>query len=349
MLFRRANIQDRQAFDRVAGHPLQSWAWGEFREKTGVAVERLVGVDDKKIISVAVQITFHRLPFLPFTVGYCPRGPEPTKEMLLALRELGKKHTALFIKLEPNVDGPVDNEQLPMNGRLQKLRDFLKINGCVRGRSLFTDYSFQIDLTQSEEELLKKMKSKTRYNLRLAERKGVVVAVDNSREAFIKHLRLTEETTKRQGFYAHTKNYHQKMWETLRKSDMAYLLQAVHQGKVIVSWIVFVFNNVLYYPYGASSSEDRQVMASNLMMWEVMKFGKAKGVKLFDLWGSLGPKPDVKDPWYGFHRFKEGYGGVLMEFVGSFDLVLKSQIYWIYRLAETIRWFGLRMLAPLRR
>lgn len=348
MRFREALEKDKAAFDRAAVHPLQSWAWGEFRRKTGVAVERLVGVDEKNRVTTAVQVTFHRLPKMPFTVGYCPRGPEPTKEMLEALRELGKNHRALFIKLEPNVVVPI-NEELGVRdkGKIEKVRSFLLINGCVRGRSLFTDYSFQVDLTQSEAELLKRMKSKTRYNVRLAERKGVKIMVDNSDEAFREYLTLTQETTKRQGFYAHSPAYHTKMWQVLREADIAHLLKATYQGKTVVTWIVFLFNEVLYYPYGASSSEDRMVMASNLMMWKAMRLGKRNGAKLFDMWGSLGSSPDERDPWYGFHRFKEGYGGTLMEFAGSFDLVLSQPLYRLYRLAEMVRWTLLRLKARI--
>jgi lipid II:glycine glycyltransferase (peptidoglycan interpeptide bridge formation enzyme) len=117
---------------------------------------------------------------------------------------------------------------------------------------------------------------------------------------------------------------------------------------VLVVWIVFVFNGVLYYPYGASRSIHRELMASNLMMWEVIKFGKQQSCKLFDMWGSLGPNPDPKDPWYGFHRFKKGYGGDLVEFVGTFDLVQDYPIYKVYNLANNLRWKVLRLKKKLK-
>ena len=120
------------------------------------------------------------------------------------------------------------------------------------------------------------------------------------------------------------------------------MLVAKYKGKTLVTWIVFTFNNVLYYPYGASSSEHKEVMASNLMMWEAIRFGKKMGCKVFDMWGSLGPSPDSKDPWYGFHRFKEGYGGKLVEFIGSYDLVLSPFLYQLYNLAHRTRWLYLR-------
>jgi len=106
---------------------------------------------------------------------------------------------------------------------------------------------------------------------------------------------------------------------------------------------------VLYYPYGASRSAHRDVMASNLMMWEMIRFGKAQGCRMFDMWGSLGPEPDPNDPWFGFHRFKKGYGGDLVEFLGTYDLVLNEPLYKVFRVAENVRWKLLKLKARLRR
>jgi lipid II:glycine glycyltransferase (peptidoglycan interpeptide bridge formation enzyme) len=102
---------------------------------------------------------------------------------------------------------------------------------------------------------------------------------------------------------------------------------------------------MLYYPYGASSSQHRDVMSSNLMMWDVIMYGKKMGLKTFDMWGSLGPNPDTKDPWYGFHRFKQGYGPELVEFVGSYDLVINPILYQGYKIADKLRWLFLRLRA----
>jgi len=139
------------------------------------------------------------------------------------------------------------------------------------------------------------------------------------------------------------------MWETLKnqKTDTnelsAHLLKATYNGKVLVTWVLFILGDTLYYPYGASSSEHREVMASNLMMWEAIKFGKKLGLKKFDMWGSMGPNADIKDPWYGFHRFKEGYGPKLTEFVGSYDFVINKKMYFAYKLLNRIRWVILRL------
>lgn len=306
--------------NKKAGHPLQSFEWGEFREKTGVKVVR----------TDSFQLSLHKIPHTSFNIGYLPKGDMPTKEILEKLIEIGKRENCIFIQIEPNVES---SENL-----ISKIKD---LDLVPAAHPLFTKYNFVLDITKDEEELLKNMHPKTRYNVRVAQKHGVVVVEDNSDSAFENYLKLTWETTKRQGFYAHSKNYHRLMWSTL-KGNMAHLFLAKYKGKVLTSWIVFVFKDTLYYPYGASSSEHREVMASNLMMWEVIRWGKEKGLKKFDMWGALGPNPDKNDSWYGFHRFKEGYGGKLVEYVGSYDLVIKPFRYQLYKIADKIRWLLLR-------
>ena len=157
------------------------------------------------------------------------------------------------------------------------------------------------------------------------------------------NIEILKETTTRQGFYAHTPDYFRNMWQELKDSGMMKIFNAVYEEKVLVSWIVFLFDGVLYYPYGASRRENRDVMASNLMMWEMIRFGKKENCKSFDMWGSLGPKPDPKNPWFGFHRFKKGYGGQLREFIGTYDLVLDPTMYPLFRKVDKLRWKFLRL------
>ena len=312
-------------------HPLQAKEWGVFREKTGVKVVRTDNL----------QLTIHPVPHMRFTIGYLPKGPLPTKQMLIELERIGREEKCIFIQLEPNIEN-AENLKL----KIENL-------GLVpSAHPLFTKYTFILDLTKSEEELLKHMHPKTRYNIRVAEKKGVKVVEDNSDKAFEDYLKLTRETTQRQNFYAHSERYHRLMWGTLRsknnekepKNDVltAHLFEATYENEVLVAWIVFVLGDTLYYPYGASSNNHRETMASNLMMWEVIKFGKRLGLKKFDMWGSMSQHPDVKDPWYGFHRFKQGYGGKLVEFLGSYDLVLDKKLYILYKIANKLRWIILR-------
>lgn len=327
-MIREIDDKNKEQFNKLALHPLQSWEWGEFRKKTGIEVVRLGRHKEDKLIETA-QITIHQIPFTKYTIGYFPKGNAPSQEMIKALTELGKKYNCIFIKLEPNIQKDI---------KILRYEDIK-----TSPHPLFTKYTFQLDLTKSEEELLKNMYSKTRYNIRVAEKHGVMVKQDDSNKAFETYLALMQETTKRQKYFAHTEHYHRLMWETLEPSGIAHLLEADYQGQTLVSWVVFLFNGILYYPYGASSNLYRNVMASNLMMWEVIKWGKKNGAKLFDMWGALGPDPNPEDSWYGFHRFKQGYGVKHIEFIGSYDLVINRNLYMIYNLLYNAREIFLRL------
>ena len=310
-------------------HPLQSEAWGSFRRAMGIDVIRLGDW----------QLTFHNIPFTPFTIGYFPKGPKPDKRMLHELIKLGKQKHAIFIQLEPNV--PASHQLTPseIGTRAISLGARDKSNQLIPSHHpLFTKYTFVFDLTKSEEELLQAMHPKTRYNIRVAQKHGVIIKEDSSPQAFQAYLALTRETTRRQGFYAHNEAYHRSMWHIMKKAGIAHLFTASYQGSTLAAWIIFAWQDTVYYPYGASSREYRDVMAPNLLLWEIARWAKSKGYKKFDLWGSLGPHPDEHDPWYGFHRFKQGFNPTLVEFVGSYDLILNPFLYRLYTLADKVRW-----------
>lgn len=357
--------KEKEEFNQIVNHPLQSYEWGEFREKTGVKVIRRGFFENGKIID-GFQLTIHKVPKTTFTIGYLPKGNLPTKEVLSELEKIGRENKCIFIQLEPNVQKyQMSNIQFPISNLKPSFHP------------LFTKYTFVLDLTKSEEELLKSFHPKTRYNIKIAQKYNVQVAEDNSKEAFEEYLKLSDETTKRQKFYAHTPSYHKKLWETIggqmtddrrqtpedkrqnKNKLTAHLLTATYSPSsvssairppssvfcplTLASWILFVFKDTLYYPYGASSSLYKETMASNLIMWEAINFGKKIGLKKFDMWGALGPNPDEKDPWFGFHRFKKGYGAELTEFIGSFDFVLNSNLYNLYKIADKLRWSILKI------
>lgn len=337
----------KDAFNKVATHPLQAYEWGEFRKKTGLKVIREAFVENK-VIQKSFQLTIHKIPKLHYNIGYLPKGFLPTEELLGQLYMIGKQNECIFMQLEPNVKVSEGQEQL------DELIKHSKFVLKKSHRPLFTKYTFQLDITKPEDELLKNMRPKTRYNIKVAQKHGVQIIEDNSEEAFQEYWRLTEETTKRQKFFAHTKRYHELMWETLKAKNQepgakkptnelqAHLLLAKYEGKTLAAWVLFTFHDMLYYPYGASSTEYKNVMASNLMMWEAIRFGKKRGLKIFDMWGSLGENPDTTDPWYGFHRLKQGYNPTLVEFVGSYDLIINPYLYQLYKTADRLRWLLLR-------
>ena len=337
MIIKDITPEEKKDFDEVVNHPLQTYEWGEFREQTGVKTIRRGSFDADKLIS-GFQLTIHKIPKTSFTIGYLPKGEEPTPEILDKLYKIGKQENCIFIQLEPNIiKSQTEYKIQNTKYKIQK-----------SAHPLFTKFTFILDLTKSEEELLKAMHPKARYNIKVAQKHNVIVEEDNSDEAFEAYLKLTKETTNRQGFFAHTEKYHRQQWATLshkieENQLSSHLFVAKYNGKILTAWILFVFKDTLYYPYGASSSENREVMSSNLVMWEAIKFGKKLGLKKFDMWGALGENPDKKDSWYGFHNFKQRYGPDHVEFVGSYDLVINPIMYQLYKGADKLRWFLLKI------
>jgi len=309
-----------EQYNKHAHHPLQAWEWGEARKKTGVEVLRLS--DGKNVF----QLTFHKIPKINYKIGYLPRSVFPSKEVLNFLYDYGKKNKIIFIKIEPYVEkSKIKNQKL-----------------IKSKHPLFPEWTQILDLKKSEDELLKSFHSKTRYNIRLAEKKGVVIKEMSNDRGFEIFSKLYFDTCRRQKYFGHTPKYHKIIWESLKK-DVAHILIAFYKDVPLAAYELFYFRNTLYYPYGGTSLEYWNLMASNLLMWEAIKLGKKLGVEKFDMWGSLGPNYDINDPWAGFTRFKEGYGTKFTEFIGSYDLVINPIQYKIYNVIYLLREIYLKL------
>ncbi len=309
-------------YNKLITHVMQSWQWGQFRASLGTKVLRY-GLFEKNILKIAFQITFHKIPLVNKYVGYLPKGPFPDKNLAEALKKIAQENNCAFIKLEPDVEIPNIKYQIP--------NTFLK-----SPKPLFTKYNFVLDLTKSEEELLKNLHQKTRYNIRVAQKHGVKVEGRVDDEALEIYLKLYFETTQRQNYQGHNSAYHRAVWNQLKKANMARFLIASYQDKPLTAWMLLNFKDTLYYPYGGSSKDHSEVMANNLVAWEAIKLGKKLKLKKFDMWGALGPNANPKDPWFGFHKFKQGYGGKLVEYIGTYDLIFNWPIYIVFTFIDKL-------------
>jgi lipid II:glycine glycyltransferase (peptidoglycan interpeptide bridge formation enzyme) len=307
----------KSEYNQAVTHVMQSWEWGEARLKLGLPLIRYGLFKDGKL-KTAFQLTFHKIPLTSKYVGYLPKGPKPDRELSEALTKIANEQNCAFIKIEPDIEN--ENGNLKVEGT-----KFIK-----SAKPLFTKHNFIIDLTLSEEELLKNMHPKTRYNIRVAERKGVKVEERIDDKSLETYLKLYFETTSRQGYHGHNTYYHKTIWETLKKAGMARLLIARYNNKPLTAWMLINFKDTLYYPYGGSSIEHKEVMSNNLVAWEAIKLGKKLGLKTFDMWGALGPNADQSDPWFGFHNFKKGYGGKLVEYMDTYDLIINKPLYKLF-------------------
>jgi lipid II:glycine glycyltransferase (peptidoglycan interpeptide bridge formation enzyme) len=176
-----------------------------------------------------------------------------------------------------------------------------------------------VDLAASEEEILARQKQKTRYNIRLAARKGVTISSAGAQRVE-DWYRLYVATARRDGFSIHGLDYYRMVVERLQPRGVANLLLAHHQGDLLGGIVVFCFGHKAQYMYGASGDEKRNLMAPYLLQWEGMRWARNNGAQIYDLWG-IPDRLDEREDLWGVYRHKRGYGGEIVRYLGAFDLV----------------------------
>lgn len=343
MITRILYNEEKDQYSQLVHHPVQTWEWGDFQISQGHRVYRLGVFDKEKMIS-AYSVSFHSLPKTNYTIGTLLRGPSVTKDMITNVAKIAGEENAVFVKFEPDeLEAIYNKSNQPKNFNISL--DFPGLTSSPK--VAFYPYSYIIDLNKSSDQLLNDMHPKTRYNIKVANRYGVVVEEKTNNVGFETYLKLLFDTTKRQGFYLHTEKYHRDLWQTLKNTGIPKIFLASYQGQTLAAFMLFILKDKLFYPYGSSSDLHRQVMAPTLLMWEAIKYGQEKGCKTFDMWGSLGPEPKQSEQGYGFHRFKQGFGGQLVRYVGTYDLVINPQAYRLYNLIDKYRWKYLRLKAKI--
>ncbi len=286
-----------------SGRFLQSWEWGEFQKMLGEKIERLrveEGGDVKgQTLWVRKQV--------PMFGEYwsAPKGP------VGMMGTVGSQ--AMFARIEP--------EKLEI-----KAKKSIELQPAVTSI---------LDLSKSEEELLCAMHHKTRYNIRLAERKGVEIKIGGLEFDQVWHL--FEQTGTRGGFKLHSKKYYEKQLEALKGSDCRMFLAAAFvEGRAVAATIMNDFGDTRTYVHGASDHEHRKLMAPSLLHWQLIQDTKQKGFKWYDWWG-VAPADAENHAWAGISRFKRGFGGEDVVSPGTFDVILKPLRYRLYELARKVR------------
>ena len=297
------------------GSFLQSFEWGEFQRGLGRKIWRI------KNDNFQASVIRHILP-LGRSYLYCPRGPiitdntqHTTNNFLSEIKKIAKTEKAIFLKIDPEWGTGSEN--------ILKRLGFKKSFKEVQPKKTLI-----LDLTKSEEELLAEMHPKTRYNIRLAEKHGIKIQnsnlkSQNSKEDFEEFWKLLQETTKRDKFKPHPKEHYQKLLELI---PGASLFLAEYQNKIIAANIVVFFGKQATYLHGASDFEFRNLMTPHLLQWRQILEAKKQGLTEYDFWGI-----DEKK-WPGLTRFKKGFGGKELEYIGSWDSVFDKKQYAAYKL-----------------
>lgn len=314
-----ARERDRECWNAFVaaspfGHVLQSWEWGEIKAAGGWDIVRL-GLRDGESIRAAAQVQIRALPYGVGTIAYVPKGPvldygDPRvlPKMLGVLRDFATRHSLLSLKIEPEVrePSPVPTELLAA--------------GLEPARPVQMRSSIWVDLTPPEDEILARQKQKTRYNIRLAAKKGVKVTSAQPTE-IDQWYRLYTLTAQRDGFTIHEPAYYRTVLDVLQPCGMADLLLATHDDDLLAGIVVFSFGHSAQYMYGASSNEKRNLMAPYLLQWEGMRWARARGAAVYDLWGIPDRLEESEELW-GVYRHKRGYGGEIVRYIGAYDMVL---------------------------
>lgn len=326
--------KQKTAWNKAVRHPLQTWQWGEIKQKNGNQIIRVAIVNDQAKIVQAFLFTVHKLGFNKTIINYAKGVFVPPEVLVFLKQNFGK--TAILLKLEPEVFvQEAGKYKVPL---LKKHWHSHQLDYFVSNSAVFAKHTFILNLTLPEARLFSLTKSKTRYNIRLAQKKGVEVKDESSNpQGFQQFFRLYKETIKRQNYLGHSQKYHQSVWETMAKQGWAKILVAYYNTRPVSSYLLFMFKDTVYYLYGGSSLEHKEVMASNLLMWESICLAQKLGYTYFDFWGALPNDNQSNHPWLGFHRFKQGYGGVHYSYLPTIDVVFQKNWYRLFSFIWPIR------------
>jgi lipid II:glycine glycyltransferase (peptidoglycan interpeptide bridge formation enzyme) len=324
-------------------HALQSWAWGQFKARWGweaLPLTMSVGGNSWETIAAAMVLK-RRVPRLPYCVLYVPKGPvldyhdkEVRRQVLARLEQLAKRERAIFIKIDPEVVrswGLEDERVSPLGTAVT--RDLRERGWRPSEEQIQFRNTVELPLEATEEQLLAAMKQKTRYNIRLAERKGVAVR-PGSMDDFPTIVEMYQETAARDGFTVRPAEYYLDGWSALYKAGMAQPLVAEVEGRPVAAVILVRFGERVIYMYGASRSEARDRMPNHLLQWEAIRWAREQGAKVYDFWGAPDEFEETDRMW-GVWRFKAGFNGEVVRFIGALLYRLYTQA--IPRYLEMLR------------
>jgi peptidoglycan pentaglycine glycine transferase (the first glycine) len=303
------------------GHILQSGEWGELKAAFGWQAIRVVNGN------AGVQILLRSLP-LGFTLAYLPKPISLGNFQLLGeVDALCRARSSIMLKVEPDI-WELDSGVNSMNAGSYLIGFQTSPHAIQPLRTIL------VNLRGTEEDILSRMKQKCRYNIRLAEKKGVIVRAWNDIVGFHNLMKMTGG---RDGFGVHSIEYYKRAYELFHPSGKVEMLVAEFEGKPIAALMVFSRGKRAWYLYGASSDEERNRMPAYLLQWEAMRWAKSRGAEEYDLWGIPDEEASTletqfesrSDGLWGVYRFKRGFGGEVRRSLPAMDKVYNR---WLYRL-----------------
>lgn len=305
---------------------LQSWNWGGFQQAIGFKIWRLGVFQEDFLIGAAliIKIKARRGTFL-----FCPHGPlvkiPDFQAMVDYLKNLAKEERCGFIRMSPIYIKTPGNEH-----------PFEELGFRKAPTHMHAELVWMLDVTPTEDELLRNMRKTTRYLIRKAETDDEVQIVRGANPEYLKIFNsLYSATAERQNFTAFSENYLNKEFEAFKNDNQIEIFLAKYKDEYVSGAMVVFYDDSGFYHQGASIQKYPKVPAPYLLQWEIIRQAKARGLRYYNFWG-IAPEDKPKHPWSGLSLFKKGFGGFSEEYVAAQDLVLKKS-YWITYLIEKIR------------
>ena len=325
----KEQIPEYEAFlqSHPKGHFAQSVLWA--KQKPMWKWEAIVSRDQNGKIKGSLAVLIRKIvPGLPFTMMYGCRGPvtdlddrETMKDLVDGAKKLAKQYHSYVIKIDPDVP----STETAYTKMLEEL-GFRLTGGGATFDAIQPQYVFRLNTEgKTSEELLMSLPQSTRRKVRAGAKKGVTVEI-RGKEAVPDFARLMLETGVRDGFVTREASYFENMLDNL--GEHARLYMAYYEGQAIAGTLAIWYGDKVWYLYGASSNEHRNLMPNYMLQWSMIEWAVEKGCRIYDFRGVPG-RVGEDHPLYGLYKFKLGFGGDYVEFVGEMDMVLNPPVNWM--------------------
>ena len=324
-------------------HILQTRQWGQVKQAYGWRAYPKIWQDSGGRVTAAALVLQRTITIRGFNTGlgvmYVPRGPlmewgdvRLRRQVLEDLLDFARRSRSIFIKIDPEVQlgtGVPGEEEARDNLVGQETIALLESQGWQFSREQIQfRNTVWLDLIGSEEDWLARMKPKTRYNLRLATRKGVVVRGGSLADLGLLY-KMYAETSLRDGFAIRSESYYHTVWSEFLTAGMAEPLIAEVENEPVAALLLFTYAGRAWYLYGMSRDTHREKMPNYLLQWEAMRLARQRGCAIYDLWGAP-DEFDSNDSMWGVYRFKEGLGGRVIRTIGAWDYPVRPRLYSLY-------------------
>jgi lipid II:glycine glycyltransferase (peptidoglycan interpeptide bridge formation enzyme) len=327
-------VEDREAWETfLANHPeanfLQSWAWGEFQERLGRRIYRLGLHKGKQLEGVLLAVVENAKRGRFITIAGGPiidwSNDAHVQAFRSAIDEIGRESKAVFVRVRPQVVSSDESKA-----------QFKSLGFRQAAMHLSAELTSQLDIRPSEDELLAGMRKNTRYEVRQAIKRGIVIEASDDPKQLKKFYDIQIQTAQRQKFVPFSYKFLNTQFEAFQEQGNVLLYTATLEGKLIAQAFIIFYGEEAAYHYGASTELGRKEPGAYLIQWEAIREAKRRGMSRYNFWG-VAPAGETQHRFHGVSVFKRGFGGEDTEYLHAQDYVMSQSRYFINRTIESVR------------